>query len=484
MALVEQLNKQYIGGSWRDGTGEGIYEDVNPYNDKVLTTFHLSGKEDVEEAYQSAKKAQQDWEHLNPFERSNVMERAVAIMKERNEEIVKLIVEETGSSYTKAQVELDFCIAITREAASFPLRMDGLMVPSLIPGKENRVYRKPLGVVGVISPFNFPMYLSMRSVAPALAVGNGVVLKPDIQTPVSGGTLIAKIFEEAGLPKGVLNVTVASIDEIGDSFVEHPVPRLISFTGSTGAGRHIGSLCGKNIKKAALELGGNNALLVLEDADIEKAVNAAAFGKFMHNGQICMAVNRIIVHKNIYDEFIQAFVKKAKNIKTGDPREPETMIGPLINQGAVDRILGEIEEAKKQGAEVVLEGEVNGKVMSPFVLTGTNDVATAQHEMFGPVATIISAENEEEAIKMANDTPYGLSGAVHTSSVEKGVEVAKKLETGMVHVNDQSVNDEPLIAFGGEKDSGIGRFGGEWSLEEFTTTQWISAQTKPREYPF
>ncbi|SFE96846.1 aldehyde dehydrogenase family protein [Alteribacillus iranensis] len=484
MAFFDILNKQYINGKWRDGKSQKKYEVTNPYNDDVLTTFQLSTKEDIQEAYETAKQAQKAWEHTNPFERSNVMEKAVSVMKDKREEIIDLIVQETGSSHIKANVELDFCIAITREAASFPMRMKGDLVPSLVPGKENRVYRKALGVVGVISPFNFPMYLSMRSVAPAIAVGNGVVLKPDEQTAMSGGTILAKIFEEAGLPPGVLQVTVASIDEIGDSFVDHPIPRLISFTGSTAVGRHIGELCGRHIKKTALELGGNNALVVLEDADIEKAVNSAVFGKFMHNGQICMAINRIIVHDSIYKEFVDAFVEKARTIKTGDPRETDTMIGPLINQAAVDRILNEIEEAKKQGANVVLEGEVEGKVMSPYVLTGTNEVATAQREMFGPVATIIPVKSEEEAIQTANDTPYGLSGAVHTKSIEKGVEVAQQLETGMVHVNDQSVNDEPLIAFGGEKDSGIGRFGGEWSLEEFTTTQWISAQRESREYPF
>ncbi|RSD23049.1 aldehyde dehydrogenase family protein [Mesobacillus subterraneus] len=484
MELYKELNKQYISGEWRDGTGQSRFEDTNPYNDEVLAEFKMAGVDDISEAYESAKKVQKEWENVNPFERSTIMENAVRIMTNRRKELVDLIVRETGSTHIKANVEVDFCIAITRESASFPLRMDGKMVPSLVPGKENRVYRKPLGVVGVISPFNFPMYLSMRSVAPALAVGNGVVLKPDEQTAMSGGTVIAKIFEEAGLPKGLLNVTVSDIGEIGDSFVENPIPRMISFTGSTGVGRHIGALCGKNIKKVALELGGNNALVVLEDADVDHAVNSAIFGKFMHNGQICMAVNRVIVHKDRYEEFVEKFVKKVKSLKVGDPREQDTLVGPLINRGAVERILGEIEKAKSEGAKVLLEGSANGTLMSPYVLTGSNDVATAKNEMFGPAVTIISVDSEEEAIRVANDTPFGLSGAVHAGSVEKGVEVAKQIESGMVHVNDQSVNDEPLVAFGGEKDSGLGRFGGEWSLEEFTTVQWISAQTNPRKYPF
>jgi aldehyde dehydrogenase (NAD+) len=484
MSKLQDLNKQYIDGEWRDGTGKTIYQDTNPFNEETLAEFQMASTGDISEAYQSAKQAQKAWSKTNPFERSTIMENAVRIMNERRDELVELLVLESGSSHLKANVEVDFCIAITREAASFPLRMDGTMVPSLVPGKENRVYRKPLGVVGVIGPFNFPMYLAMRSVAPALAIGNGVVLKPDEKTAMSGGTILGKIFEEAGVPKGVLNVVVADIGEIGDSFVEHPIPRMISFTGSTGVGRHIGELCGRNIKKSVLELGGNNALIVLEDADIQRAVNAAAFGKYMHNGQICMSLNRIIVHRNVYDEFVKRFVDKAESIKVGDPRDKDTMIGPLINRAAIDRLLGQIEEARQEGAEVVLEGKIDGNLMSPVILTGTNEVATAKNEMFGPVVTIIPVDSEEEAICVANDTPYGLSGSVHTRSVEKGVEIAKQMETGMVHVNDQSVNDEPLVAFGGEKDSGLGRFGGEWSLEEFTTLQWISTQNKPREYPF
>ncbi|MFC2949093.1 aldehyde dehydrogenase family protein [Virgibacillus sediminis] len=484
MEKYQDLNLNYIAGEWREGKGSSTYELTNPYNGDVLQKIKMANKDDVNEAYESAQAGQKEWQKLNAFERSSIMEKAVQILENRREEIIHHMVEEGGATHMKANVEMDFVIAITREAASFPLRMEGKLVPSLVAGKENRIYRKPLGVVGVIGPFNFPMYLAMRSVAPALATGNGVVVKPDEQTAVTGGILIAKVFEEAGVPAGLLNVVVPDMEDIGDAFVEHPIPRLISFTGSTPVGRHIGELCGKNIKKAVLELGGNNALLVLDDADVDRAVGSALFGKFMHNGQVCMAINRIIVHQSKYEEFVEKFVERAKQINVGDPRNEENMIGPLINRDAVDRILGEIEEAKKQGAEVVLEGKAEGNILHPYVLTGTNEVATAKHEMFGPVVTIIPADSEEEAVEIANDTPFGLSGAVHAGSPERGVEVAQKLHTGMVHVNDQSVNDEPLIAFGGEKDSGLGRFGGEWSLEEFTTVQWISVQNEKRENPF
>ncbi|SDH68275.1 aldehyde dehydrogenase (NAD+) [Alteribacillus persepolensis] len=484
METYQNLHQHYIAGKWRDGGGSSINEVTNPYSGEVLGKIKMATADDIDEAYTSARNAQTEWAKRNPFERSSIIEKAVHILEERREEIVEHLIEEGGSSHLKANVEIDFVIAITREASSFPLRMDGQIVPSLIAGKENRIYRKPLGVVGVIGPFNFPMYLAMRSVAPALAAGNGVVVKPDRQTAVTGGFLIAKVFEEAGIPKGLLNVLVPDRKETGDAFVEHPIPRLISFTGSTPVGRHIGELCGKHIKKAVLELGGNNALIVLHDADIDRAAGSALFGKFMHNGQVCMAINRIIVHRDKYEEFVQKFVDSVKKIKVGDPKNKENLIGPLINRKSVDGILENIEKAKSQGAEIVLEGKAEGNILHPYVLTGTNDVATAKNEMFGPVATIIPADSDEEAVHIANDTQYGLSGAVHAGSVERGVEVAKQLHTGMVHVNDQSVNDEPLIAFGGEKDSGLGRFGGEWSLEEFTTVQWISVQNEKRDNPF
>lgn len=485
MGSYNQWNKQFIAGTWREGRSDFVYEDRNPYSNEVIAKIKMATLEDIDEAYRSAEQSQMAWEEVNAFKKSEVMEKAASIMESRREEIVDLLIRETGSSFVKANVELNFCISITKEAASFPKRMGEETVPSLVPGKENRVYRRPIGVVGIISPFNFPMYLSIRSVAPALAAGNGVVLKPDEQTAISGGLFIAKIFEEAGLPKGLLNVTVASIDEIGDGFVDHPIPRLISFTGSNKVGKHIGERCGRNMKKAALELGGNNALIVLEDADLEKSVESADFGSYFHNGQICMAINRIIVHQSICDKFIDKLSEKVKKITVGNPQNHENMIGPLINKEAVKRILGQIEKAKNEGVQIVLEGKIEDNVMYPYILkSDTIDVSTAKNEVFGPVTTIIPFNTEEEAIQIANDTQYGLSGAIHAGSVEKGVEIAKRIKTGMIHVNDQSVNDEPLIAFGGEKESGLGRIGGKWSLDEFTTFQWISIQNEPRDYPF
>ncbi|PLT31458.1 aldehyde dehydrogenase family protein [Peribacillus deserti] len=483
--MYEKWNKQFIGGEWREGNGERVYEDKNPYSEETLVQIRLANSEDIDEAYRSARKAQKEWEEINAYDRVTIMEKAVELVKERREEIVKILIDENGASHTKANIEVDGAIGIMKEAATFPLRMHGKIMPSVIPGKENRIYHNPAGVVGIISPFNFPFHLTMRSLAPALAAGNGVVIKPDLQTMISGGLFMGKLFEDAGIPKGLLNITVCSSSEIKDAFVEHPIPQIISFTGSTPVGRHIGELCGRHLKRVALELGGNNAMIVLKDADIERAAGSAAFGKFLNAGQICMSLNRIIVERPVYEEFLRALVDKASQIKYGNPADRDVVVGPLINNKQVGRIQELIDKSLEMGASYALKGEIEGNVFAPTILTDvTNNMPIAQEEIFGPAVGVIVVEDEIEAIRVANESEYGLSGAVHAGSIEHGVEVAKQIVTGMIHVNDQGVNDEPIVAFGGEKASGLGRYGGEWALHEFTTTKWISVQTNPREYPF
>lgn len=358
-------------------------------------------------------------------------------------------------------------------------------VPSAIEGKVNKIYRLPLGVISSISPFNFPMNLSMRTIAPAIALGNSVVHKPDIQVGLVGGSIIAKAFEYAGLPKGVFNMILTDIPEIGDEMLTNPIPRLISFTGSTAVGRHIGEIAGRNLKRVALELGGNSPFVVLSDADVDQAVNAAVFGKFIHQGQICMIVNRFIVHKDHYDEFVEKFVSRAKSLPYGNPSDPNTVIGPLINETQLKKALSYIEEAKKEGATLVLEGKREGNVLTPFVFTNVkNSSKLAQTEVFAPIATIIKAESDEEAIEMANDTEYGLSSSIFTSDLNRGEQLALSIDSGMTHINDQTVNDAPNIPFGGNKGSGLGRFGNPWVVDEFTVTKWVSVQEKERQFPF
>ncbi|CAI6034516.1 Benzaldehyde dehydrogenase YfmT [Paenibacillus sp. JJ-100] len=490
MTLVENQHKmgtwtkQYIAGKWVEGSGEKMLENINPYTGEVIATWRSSSPDDIDQAYESAKKSAEEWSATLPSVKEGVLRQVSSLMDERKEEIIQLLITESGSTRIKAEAEFAAAKRIVDESSSFPFRMKGELLPSNTPGKENRIVREPKGVIGVIGPWNFPLHLCLRSVAPAIALGNGVVIKPASDTPITAGWLIADLFEQAGLPEGVLNVVAGSGSEIGDYFVAHPIPKVISFTGSTEVGRGIGKLAGEHLKETALELGGNNAMIVLEDADIEHAAQAAVFGKFLHQGQICMALNRIIVHADVYDEFLKSFVSKTKNIQAGDPSDEKTLVGPLIRKKEVERLLELVEQAKDEGAQLLLGGTHQEGVLMPTVLADVKpEQDIVQQELFGPVAVIMKAKDEQEAIQLVNDTPYGLSGSVFTGNLERGYRVAQRIESGMVHVNDQSVNDEAHVMFGGEKSSGIGRFGGDWAIDKFTRTRWISLQHQYREYP-
>jgi aldehyde dehydrogenase (NAD+) len=478
---------QYINGSWRPGRHGGVRVDTDPYSGATLAEMVMANQSDLDEAYHAAAKAQVSWAARLPAERAAVMLRSASIMEARHSEIVDWLIRESGSTRVKAELEWQFVHAVTLEAASFPHRVEGRILPLDEAGKESRAYRQPLGVIGVISPWNFPMYLSHRSIGPALALGNAVVVKPAEDTPVTGGLLIAKIYEEAGLQPGLLNVVIGPISEIGDPFTTHPIPRLISFTGSTRVGRHIGALAmqARQLKRVALELGGNAPLVVLDDADLEHAVRSAVVGRFLHQGQICMSTNRIIVDASIYDEFVDRFTAHVKTLKYGDPSDPSVSIGPIINEKQLRGHLARIEGAQKDGARELLGGVPDRQVLPPHVFAGvTNDMAIAQDEIFGPIAPIIQVKDEKEALHVANQTEYGLSSAVFTQDRERGVNFALRVEAGMTHVNDHSVDDTPTGPFGGEKNSGLGRFGGEWILREFTRDHWVTVRHSTGPYPF
>ena len=481
------FNRMPLGGHWRGGRGGRVLEDRDPYTDEILTRIPLANEEDLNEAYRTAAEVQPQWAAMLPGERAALLRRAAAIMEARREEIVTWLIRESGSTRLKANVEWGSAHAIMLEAASAPYRVQGRILPSDIPGKENRVYRQPVGVVAVISPWNFPLHLSNRSVAPALAVGNAVVIKPASDTPVTGGLLLAKIFEEAGLPPGVLSVVVGPGSVIGDAFVLHAVPRVMSFTGSTPVGRHIAELAAKSpmIKRVALELGGNSPFIILDDADVDLAVNAAVFGKFLHQGQICMITNRLIVDATIYDRFVERFTARVRSLKVGNPNTADTAIGPIINKSQFEGLIKHIDNARSSGARQTAGGDPQGLLLPPHVFADvTPRMQIAKDEMFGPVVSIIKVTGEEEALRVANDTEYGLSSAVFTRNVERGVRVALQVKAGMTHVNDQPVNDLPNCPFGGEKNSGLGRFGGDWIIEEFTTDHWVSVQHQARQFPF
>lgn len=481
---TDNFLKQFINGEWREGKSKSVIENVNPYTGQQLVTIQAASLEDMEEAYEAASKAQLNWESLPLGEKQVLFERLVEVLKNKKEEILQWLVQESGSTLSKATAEYNSAVAMVKESASFLTRITGQILPSYVPNKEHRVYRTAKGVIGVIGPWNFPFLLTMRSVAPAIATGNSVVIKPASDTPVTSGLIFGEIFSEAGFPAGLVNVVVGRGSEIGDAFVAHPTPSLISFTGSTEVGRRIGELAGRNLKDVALELGGNNAMIVLKDANIEQAAKAAAFGKFLHQGQICMALNRIIVEEAIHDEFVEKFTEIVKTLPVGDPGKIETFVGPLVNKEQVERIQQDIQASVREGAKIHLDGNVDNCLMEPVILTNvTNDMTIAKNEIFGPVAPIIKVQNEEEAIKVANDSPYGLSGSIFTENLHHGVEIAKKIKTGMIQINDQSVNDEAHVPFGGEKDSGIGRFNGEWAIDKFTTVKRIGVQNGYRQFP-
>lgn len=484
MAAYDNLNLQYINGEWKLGGSAEVLQDINPFNQEVLLKVKGASSDDVHEAYTSAQQAGRAWGNAPFTQRRDVLEKALVIYMNRKDEFCSWMIKESGSTIMKAEIEFGLGIECFKQAIGAPTRLKSYMFPSAVPGKESRAYRKPIGVIGVISPWNFPFYLTLRSVAIALALGNSVVLKPAPQTPVTGATFLAKMLEEAGLPAGVLNVVIGTDEEIGDAFVQHPLPRLISFTGSTRVGRHIGEQCGRLLKKAVLELGGNNVFIVREDADIDYAVTAALFGKFLHQGQICMSVNRILVHKNVYQEFAEKFVTQAAGIKYGNPELPDVMVGPLIEERQVQRILQNIEASVQAGATLALGGTAKGTLLAPTVLLDVrNDMPLACDEIFGPVAVLLPFDHDEEAIQMANATEYGLSGALHTRDLDKGVRMALQIETGMIHVNDQPINDEPHSFFGGEKSSGLTHMNGEYIMEEFTTMQLVTIQYEKRSYP-
>jgi len=477
----------YIDGVWRAGRSGKVMKDKDPYTGQVIGEIVGANVSDVDDAYKTAAKAQVKWAAMLPKERAQVFRRAAVVMEQRHEEIVSWLVRESGSTRIKAEIEWSAVHEVMQECISFPARVQGSIRPSDTPGAESRVYRQPIGVIGVISPWNFPMMLSVRSVAPALAVGNGVVVKPSAETMITGGMVLGRIFEEAGLLPGVLSVVVGSSREIGDPFVAHPLAGFISFTGSTRVGRHVGELCstGPRIKPVALELGGSSPLVVLDDADLDQAVGAAVLGRFLHQGEICMSTNRVVVDAKMYDEFLDRFVPRVKALKCGNPNEPDTVIGPIINQDQIHALLEQIEVARADGARELLSGEPNGLVMPPHIFADvTTDMKIAQQEIFGPMVTVFKANGDEDAQRIANATEYGLSSAVFSSNERRALNFALGVEAGMTHINDITVSDSAYNPFGGEKNSGIGRFNAEWVIEELTRDHWITIQHTPKRYPF
>jgi acyl-CoA reductase-like NAD-dependent aldehyde dehydrogenase len=480
--------KMYINGEWVNALDGETYDDLNPYTGEVFAQVSSGKRADAKRAVEAATAAFPSWSHALPTERQALFLRAADILEKKQDEIVTILAEETGCTFGFAMFQAGFTPSLLREAAGQMNQPNGEIIPANLPGAFYMAIRQPVGVVAGIAPWNAPLILSLRSICMPIAYGNTAVLKPSTESAAAGGAVLAEVFHEAGFPKGVLNLVTngpGKSGEIGDEFVENPKVRRINLTGSSAVGRQIAEKAGRHLKRVALELGGQNPMIILRDADIENAVNAAAFGAFLHQGQICMSTRRIIVEDSIAQEFTEKFVKKVSAFKVGNPKEPDTIIGPLINEQQLNQVKKNVDAAVKDGAKILCGGKSEKLCYYPTILTNVKaGTPFSCEETFGPVVSLIEVKDEKEALTVANDTAYGLSAAVVTSDFNKGLTIAEQIQSGIVHINDQTVGDEPQVPFGGVKDSGWGRFGGSAALEEFTELRWISVQRAPRHYPF
>lgn len=469
---------------WSTASG-GTRRVTEPATGQGLATVGLADSSDIARAATAAKQAQAAWA-ATPFQqRAAILRRAGEIIEENTEEIHWWNIREAGSVVPKAQLETHVSAQECFEAATLPSRPYGDLLRSEEPrlSLERRI---PAGVVGVIAPFNVPMILGIRSVAPALALGNAVVLKPDPRTAVSGGVVLARVFAEAGLPEGVLHVLPGGA-EAGQALVTDPNVRVISFTGSTAAGRKVGELAARHLKRVHLELGGNSALVILDDADLDRAAGAGAFGSFLHQGQICMTTGRHLVHEKIADAYVEALAAKAAALPVGNPATEEVALGPIIDAAQRDKIHGLVSASVEAGARVAAGATYDELFYRPTVLADTTpDSPAYAQEVFGPVAPVMRFGSVEEAVRLASDTPYGLSLGILTRDPLRGLDLADRIPSGIVHINDQTVGDEAVIPFGGVGDSGTGsRFGGATAnIDAFTETQWVTLQSEIPAYPF
>jgi len=480
--------KHHIGGTWEESQNGETFEDKDPYTGEVVARMANGSRADARRAVEAADAAFATWSKAPPAQRQRIFLSAADILERRSDEVVSWLARETGCGFGFGMFQMGFVPGLLRQAAGVAYAPLGQILPSDLPGAFAMGVRQPVGVVGAIAPWNAALILSARSIAAPLVFGNTVVLKPSEESPWVGGLLWAEIFEEAGLPPGVLNVVThgpGGAAAIGDELVENARVRRINFTGSTATGRHLAEAAGRHLKRVVLELGGQNPLIVLADADLDYAVSASAFGAFLHQGQICMSARRIIVERPIADEFVARLARKTSGLKAGDPRAHDTIIGPLINAHALENVKRRVDEAVAHGARVLAGGAAEGPCFQATLIPDVpDDVELARLETFGPVATVEIVESADEAVERANATSYGLAAGILTSDTDRGLALAGRIEAGIVHVNDQPVHDEPQMPFGGIKDSGWGRFGGTFAMDEFTEMRWVTVQSGTRPFPF
>jgi acyl-CoA reductase-like NAD-dependent aldehyde dehydrogenase len=478
--------KLLIGGSWRGASSGGTYAKTNPYTGERLGNAAAATREDARAAVDAAAAAFPAWSATSAAERRALLDRAAELLMERQQEIAGIVTEETGGTFGWGMFNVELAAGMLHAAGAHAAGVHDEEIASVIPGKKARAVRQPVGVVVGIAPWNAPVILGTRAVAAPLALGNTVVLKASEECPRTHAAIVTAL-EEAGVPAGVVNLIVndpADAADVVDELISHPAVRRVNFTGSTRVGRIVAQNAARHLKRVLLELGGKAPLVVLGDADLDRAVSAASFGAFMHQGQICMSTERIVIDRSVADDFAARLGERAAALKVGDPTDPATQIGPLVNDAALKRVSELVDDAVSKGAEVVAGGSADGPCFAPTVLKGvTPEMRIYAEESFGPVVSIVPVDGVDEAVRVANDTEYGLSSAVFGENVDAALEVAHRLETGMCHVNDTTVHDEPQMPFGGVKDSGWGRFGGDAATEEFTELRWITVQEEAREYP-
>lgn len=478
------LKGMYINGQWV--TPAGTFDDINPSDGSVWAKARDGGMSEARSAIDAAQAAFPAWSTLMFQERAEYMLKIADIIKRRQTDYASANQGEAGGWFGKGMFEAGYAVEVFRAAAAMCYQSVGEILPSEH-GKLSTAQRVPMGVISVISPWNMPCILTARGFAFPMAAGNTIVLKPSEDTPFCGGLFFAEVLEEAGVPAGVFNVVTSSRDrvaEMGDELVENPLIKGISFTGSTPVGRSIAAKAGAHLKKCCVELGGKDSLIVLDDADMERATSSASFGGFMHQGQICMSVEKVLVHESIYHDFLAQLKARVAKLKMGDTGDKSNVIGPLINDRQVERVASQIEDAVAKGAKVEIGGGVSGRFVQPTILTNVDtSMKVWQDETFGPVVVVVPFSTDDEAIALNNDTEYGLSSGIITRNEARALAMSKRLETGMCHVNCSSVNDEPHVPFGGSKASGVGRHGGRWSMETFTETRWITLDRGRRPYP-
>ncbi|MEC7763419.1 MAG: aldehyde dehydrogenase family protein [Pseudomonadota bacterium] len=478
------IKGMYIDGQWTPASR--TFDDLNPSDNSLYARIPDGSPEDTRRAIAAAKAAFPAWSGLAFHERAHYLLKIAEVWDRRQGDFVNAAVQEGGGWFGKGMFEAGYVAEVFRSASALCYQNIGEVLPSEH-HKFMMATRFPLGVVSVISPWNMPGILTSRGFAAALAVGNTVVLKPSEDTPYAGGLYFAEILDEAGIPPGVFNVVTCSRDSVGavgDEMIENPTVKAVSFTGSTAVGRHIAAKCGAHLKKACVELGGKDSMIILNDADLDHAAKAANFGSFMHQGQVCMSTEKILVQEGVYDDFMRQFLARAAKLKTGHTKDKDNVIGPLVNTRQALRVKALIDDAVAKGATVELGGNAWDNFVEPTVLTNVNtDMDIWHDETFGPVVIVAPFRTEDEAIALNNDTEYGLTAAIMTRDEAKALRMAEHIETGICHVNCQNINDEPHVPFGGTKASGVGRYGGRWSLDAFTELRWITLDRGGRHFP-